>query len=461
METLTADYVVVGAGASGMAFVDELLTHTEHDVLLVDRRWAPGGHWVDAYPFVSLHQPSHYYGVNSMPLGSDEIRTHGPDAGWYERATGREVAEYYRRVLENRFLPSGRVTFLGATDRIGSTDDGVVVESRSTRVRRRLVSRRATVDATYVESRTPWRTPPPFAVADDVDVVTPNELVDVVAPPGGFTVLGAGKTGMDVCCWLLDQGVDPDDITWVRRRDGWFVERTFTQPLELSHHMAAYQARVIEAAGHVRTGGQLARVLEEAGMMSRIDPLVEPDAFRGATISTRELQQLRMIRRTIRTGTVTSVERGRLRFIDGDVRMPDDTVHVDCTAPGLASTEQRPIWSNGRITIQFTTLGVAPWSAALLGFVESLDLPDDEKNRLCPPLPRAGTIDGQLRLLARGLPLDAARRSSAEISAWNATARLNPGRSIADRADRPDWSEPLGRMLQHLGPALEHLRHLA
>ncbi len=25
----------------------------------------PGGHWTRAYPFVRLHQPSAYYGVNS------------------------------------------------------------------------------------------------------------------------------------------------------------------------------------------------------------------------------------------------------------------------------------------------------------------------------------------------------------------------------------------------------------
>jgi cation diffusion facilitator CzcD-associated flavoprotein CzcO len=38
------------------------------DVIMVDRRHAPGGHWLEAYPFVRLHQPSAYYGVNSLPL---------------------------------------------------------------------------------------------------------------------------------------------------------------------------------------------------------------------------------------------------------------------------------------------------------------------------------------------------------------------------------------------------------
>jgi cation diffusion facilitator CzcD-associated flavoprotein CzcO len=57
---LETDYLVVGAGAMGMAFVDSLVEHGDADVVMVDRRHRPGGHWLDAYPFVQLHQPSDY-----------------------------------------------------------------------------------------------------------------------------------------------------------------------------------------------------------------------------------------------------------------------------------------------------------------------------------------------------------------------------------------------------------------
>lgn len=82
---LETDYLVIGAGATGMAFVDTLLANSGHDVILLDRRHAPGGHWLDAYPFVRLHQPSAIYGIESMPLGTDRIDTAGPNAGYYER----------------------------------------------------------------------------------------------------------------------------------------------------------------------------------------------------------------------------------------------------------------------------------------------------------------------------------------------------------------------------------------
>ena len=73
MTTLETDYLVIGAGAAGMAFTDELIADSDADVVMVDRRHRPGGHWNDAYPFVRLHQPAPFYGVNSRRLGTDVI----------------------------------------------------------------------------------------------------------------------------------------------------------------------------------------------------------------------------------------------------------------------------------------------------------------------------------------------------------------------------------------------------
>ena len=87
MTSLICDYLVVGGGAAGMAFVDELLHHSKDlTVVMVDRcpkqtsvsdlpphrRAKPGGHWVDAYEFVRLHQPAAYYGVNSRTLETNQ-----------------------------------------------------------------------------------------------------------------------------------------------------------------------------------------------------------------------------------------------------------------------------------------------------------------------------------------------------------------------------------------------------
>ena len=82
------DYLVVGAGATGLAFTDTLVQEADVDVTVIDRRATPGGHWADAYPFVRLHTPSAYYGVGSLALGEDRIDDAGENAGFYERATG-------------------------------------------------------------------------------------------------------------------------------------------------------------------------------------------------------------------------------------------------------------------------------------------------------------------------------------------------------------------------------------
>jgi cation diffusion facilitator CzcD-associated flavoprotein CzcO len=58
------------AGTTGLAFADTLIGESDAHITLVDRHGKAGGHWNVAWPFVTLDQPSSYYGVASMPLGN-------------------------------------------------------------------------------------------------------------------------------------------------------------------------------------------------------------------------------------------------------------------------------------------------------------------------------------------------------------------------------------------------------
>ena len=101
MNQLSADYLVVGSGAMGLAFVDEVLSaDSKATVILVDRYGSPGGHWNVAYPHVSLHQPAAFYGVNSEPLGSGGIAL----------ASGTEVLTYFQKVIV-KHQHSGRLKY--------------------------------------------------------------------------------------------------------------------------------------------------------------------------------------------------------------------------------------------------------------------------------------------------------------------------------------------------------------
>ena len=76
------DYLIVGAGALGMTFADQLLTDSDASIVIIDRHHMPGGHWNDAYPFVRLHQPSAFYGAGSRQLGSNRIEAAGFNRGY-------------------------------------------------------------------------------------------------------------------------------------------------------------------------------------------------------------------------------------------------------------------------------------------------------------------------------------------------------------------------------------------
>jgi cation diffusion facilitator CzcD-associated flavoprotein CzcO len=44
---IETDYLVVGAGAVGLAFADTLLAESDARITIVDRHGQPGGHWND------------------------------------------------------------------------------------------------------------------------------------------------------------------------------------------------------------------------------------------------------------------------------------------------------------------------------------------------------------------------------------------------------------------------------
>ena len=108
---LETDYLIIGSGAVGMAFADIILEETKANIIIVDRYQKPGGHWNFAYPFVTLHQPSAFYGVSSTELSNGLRDQIGLNKGMHELATGAEINAYYDDIMKHRFLTSGRVRY--------------------------------------------------------------------------------------------------------------------------------------------------------------------------------------------------------------------------------------------------------------------------------------------------------------------------------------------------------------
>ena len=425
--------------------------------MLVDRRHRPGGHWLDAYPFVRLHQPSAYYGVASRALGADLIDATGPNAGFYERARADEICDYFARVLEADLVPSGRVKFLAMSDYRGHDADGHHVVSLLTGDETTIKARRKLVDATYVESSIPSRHTPSFVVDPSVHFVPPNDLVDLGGAPSGFTIIGAGKTAMDTCNWLLDAGVDVGDIQWVRPRDPWLFNRAFMQPLELVASYMQLQARWVETAARAEDGADFARRLEAEDVLVRIDLDVVPETFRGATISTLEIEALRSIERVVRRGKILGIGPDRITFDDGEIGTEPHRVYVDCTAAGVRPTTPRPVFESDKITIQYVTIGIVPWSAASIGAVEASRDDEADKNRLCPPLTFSGDISDVLELSYAGMTGLVERAADPDMAAWTGRCRLDPARAALEHMDDPQVADALASLGANLGPAMQNL----
>src|SRR6185312_1587895 len=166
-----------------------------------------------------------YYGVNSAPLGSGRLDEVGLNAGYHELASGQEVLNHFDTVMRQRFLPSDRVRFLPMSE----VGEDRVVTSLLSGDRCRIEAGRF-VDATHSRMQIPSRTPPSYAIGKGVSCVPPNDLPRVAADHDRFVVIGAGKTGMDACIWLLGNGADPDRVTWIVSRDSWVLNRASVQP---------------------------------------------------------------------------------------------------------------------------------------------------------------------------------------------------------------------------------------
>lgn len=215
-QQLEVDYLIIGAGAMGMAFADVVLSQRPHArIVFVDKRARPGGHWNDAYPFVALHQPAAFYGLNSVRLGS----------GGTDLSSGAEIVAYYHRAMQ-RWLATGRVHFLAQSEFVETDagtghvvsllDPGHITEVR---VRKQLVN------AAFMNVAVPATHSPRYAVAAEVAFIPINSLAKLEKSWQRYVIIGAGKTGMDAILFLLQQGVAAEKILWIVPNDAWLWNR--------------------------------------------------------------------------------------------------------------------------------------------------------------------------------------------------------------------------------------------
>ena len=432
---LQTDYLIIGCGAVGMAFADTLLSESDANIIIVDRYAKPGGHWTVAYPFVTLHQPSNFYGVNSKELSKGHKDEVGLNQGLFSLASGAEILGYYDDIMRHTFLPSGRVQYFPLCEYKGNhTFESLITgEHFSVKVNKKLV------DTTILKTSVPATHEPNFSVAEGVSFIPINDLPKVSTPPAGFVVIGGGKTGMDACLWLLENQVNPDHITWIVSRDAWLLDRQNSQPteafFEYSFGSIAHQNEAITNADSV---SDLFDRLEQVGVLARIDQTIRPTMFHGATVSQLELEQLRRIKKVVRLGKVKHIGKDKIILENGTIPTTENHIHIDCSASAVTNFEIKPVFQEGLITPQTVRSFQPVFSASVIAYIEAKYDDDQTKNKLCQIVPLPNHDTDWVAMTMAQMANQFAWSKEKELKNWLRSNRLNGIGNLMNTIDREE-----------------------
>ena len=119
----------------------------------------------------------------------------------------------------------------------------------------------------------------------------------------------------------------------------------------------------------------------------------------------------------------------------GEVPTGPEVLHVDCSAIGLRASKAVPIFGDDRIVLQQVRYGSPSFNAALLGFIESRDASDEDKNRLSPPDPHPSSIEDWGPMMRLTWLAQLAWSHEPDVDSWVGSSRLNLMRALA-RAPR-------------------------
>lgn len=361
------DYLIIGAGAMGVAFADELFTLRPNlKITIIDRRAKAGGHWNNAYPFVKLHQPAAFYGVNSLKLGK----------GGTDLSSLPEILAYYEKVLA-KFEASDRVEFLGQHNYLGN---GKVVDLQHPDNITTYNVRERIVDATYMKVEVPSTHTPKYKIEEEVTLMPLNDLPQQYQQWEQFCVIGGGKTGIDAVLFLLNNGVAADAISWVVPNDAWMFNRSHIQIGLATEELLEHAVYLKD----VETAQDIFLSMEKTGGIMRLDKNITPVKWRCSTVNPDELTQLKRIKNVIRKGRVDRITNKEIQLQQGNITYTKNTLFVDCSANALSKQAPSPIFSTGKITLQSILFCQQVFSAAAIARLALTNSSDEKRNQILP-----------------------------------------------------------------------------
>lgn len=279
-------------------------------------------------------------------------------------------------------------------------------------------------------------------------------------------MVGAGKTGIDACLWLLESGTPPERITWIKPRDSWFQNRAKVQPgaefFEASYGSFAQQMEILATS---RAVPEVFERLEAGGHLIRIDKTVAPTMYHGAIISQSEIDGLLQIKNVVRMGRVLRIEPDRIVLAQGEIATDAQQLYVDCSASAVQfneHTDTTPVFDGKRITPQFVRTFQPTFSAALIAHIEATCTSEEEKATLCGVIPMPDKPIDWLRMHAANLRNQYRWSKDKGLRTWIAESRLDGFTALA-MSTKPWHFKRIGLLRRYgmsVGAAAKNLKLL-
>ena len=253
--------------------------------------------------------------------------------------------EYYGKALE-KFRESGRVQIFMESEYSKDEQNGNHVISSPT-MKYHVKCQKLVMIHTQVVVPFMRKGNMPFPTHPEAPQIIPvNQLPDVVqtttssstseSAPKKYIVIGAGKTGVDAIEYLLRNGIDQSNITWIISRDVWYFNRDEMNPSTTKKSYWKVGQRFIEAMLDQSSCRDAILELEKLNIMARLDPNAPfPTSFKGSTLDNEILEMIRTVKDVVKMGRVTSITEDSIILEQGSLQLSspkEDTVIVDCMA---------------------------------------------------------------------------------------------------------------------------------
>ena len=317
-------YAIIGAGQTGLQFLDRCLAKKAGTVGIVDAQKDIGGHWTQQYSFVKLHAPKATYGIDPSNWSGDVFK---------DLATRDEILSHYQRTARPLLQASGVHPLLGhRAERVMSQHLGPCVLCKPVGDGPPvLLVAESIVDATI--NAHPWNDPLTVNAAPGVPVVSPGGLKDfAIGAASSFAVIGGGKSACDAVLHLRRRlGVRPDaacdQLTWVFSTCLAFFRR---RPEMNQDENFANLAALLQ--DHRRSPKTILAELPTYPVIFHHFTSALPTTTHHGILSEAEMSELRCQER-FEGERVTSVTQSHIFLANRQVAIKPNTVIVTCTGP--------------------------------------------------------------------------------------------------------------------------------